>query len=145
MPALSSTMTEGKIVSWVKTEGNKLAKGESVLVVESDKVDIDVESFYDGYLATIIVPEGGSASVGSTIALLAESEDEISLAKAKIPTSTSSSSQETTTPTAAVTEEVVSLVATVAGVSPSHAGPAKIWKETIYPQKNKTIKEQGNR
>ncbi|XP_051139173.1 dihydrolipoyllysine-residue acetyltransferase component 5 of pyruvate dehydrogenase complex, chloroplastic [Andrographis paniculata] len=83
MPALSSTMTEGKIVSWVKSEGDKLAKGESVVVVESDKADMDVESFYDGYLAAIIVDEGLSAAVGSTIALLAETEEEIALAKSK--------------------------------------------------------------
>ncbi|XP_009792010.1 dihydrolipoyllysine-residue acetyltransferase component 5 of pyruvate dehydrogenase complex, chloroplastic [Nicotiana sylvestris] len=132
MPALSSTMTEGKIVSWVKIEGDKLAKGEAVLVVESDKADMDVESFYDGYLATIIVPEGGSAPVGSTIALLAESEDEIALAKAKTPIPTSTSSQETTTPAAAVSEEVVSPVAAAAGVSPSDAGPAKM-ASAVHP------------
>jgi len=44
MPALSSTMTEGKIVSWLKSEGDKITKGESVVVVESDKADMDVES-----------------------------------------------------------------------------------------------------
>ncbi|KAF9670652.1 hypothetical protein SADUNF_Sadunf13G0091100 [Salix dunnii] len=62
MPALSSTMTEGKIVSWVKSEGDKLSKGESVVVVESDKADMDVETFYDGYLAAIMVEEGGVAA-----------------------------------------------------------------------------------
>ncbi|KAI3464407.1 hypothetical protein Pfo_021070 [Paulownia fortunei] len=91
MPALSSTMTEGKIVSWVKSEGDKLSKGESVVVVESDKADMDVESFYDGYLAAIIVDEGLSAAVGSTIALLAETEEEIALAQSK---KTSSSAPE---------------------------------------------------
>ena len=44
MPALSSTMTEGKIISWLKNEGDKITKGESVVVVESDKADMDVES-----------------------------------------------------------------------------------------------------
>ncbi|MCE0481617.1 hypothetical protein HAX54_039492 [Datura stramonium] len=127
MPALSSTMTEGKIVSWVKTEGDKLAKGESVVVVESDKADMDVESFYDGYLATIIVPEGSSAPVGSPIALLAESEDEISLAKSQTPTPTSSSSQET--PAATVTEEVSPVAA---AVSSSDAGPLKM-ASSIHP------------
>ncbi|KAJ8760644.1 hypothetical protein K2173_015311 [Erythroxylum novogranatense] len=87
MPALSSTMTEGKIVSWVKCEGDKLAKGESVVVVESDKADMDVESFYDGYLAAIMVEEGGVASVGSAIALLAETEAEIAEAKSKASSS----------------------------------------------------------
>ncbi|ESQ33333.1 hypothetical protein EUTSA_v10007561mg [Eutrema salsugineum] len=83
MPALSSTMTEGKIVSWVKSEGDKLNKGESVVVVESDKADMDVETFYDGYLAAIMVEEGGVAPVGSAIALLAETEEEIADARAK--------------------------------------------------------------
>uniref|UniRef100_A0A1J3G9G2 Dihydrolipoamide acetyltransferase component of pyruvate dehydrogenase complex n=1 Tax=Noccaea caerulescens TaxID=107243 RepID=A0A1J3G9G2_NOCCA len=83
MPALSSTMTEGKIVSWVRSEGDKLSKGESVVVVESDKADMDVETFYDGYLAAIMVEEGGVAPVGSAIALLAETEEEIADAKAK--------------------------------------------------------------
>jgi pyruvate dehydrogenase E2 component (dihydrolipoamide acetyltransferase) len=81
MPALSSTMTEGKIVSWAKSPGDKVAKGETVVVVESDKADMDVESFYEGYLATIIVPAGGNAPVGSAIALVAETEAEIAVAK----------------------------------------------------------------
>ncbi|XP_050363999.1 dihydrolipoyllysine-residue acetyltransferase component 5 of pyruvate dehydrogenase complex, chloroplastic [Argentina anserina] len=89
MPALSSTMTEGKIVSWVKSEGDKLSKGESVVVVESDKADMDVETFYDGYLASIMVEEGGIAPVGSAIALLAETQDEIAEAKAKASSSSS--------------------------------------------------------
>ncbi|KAJ4877934.1 hypothetical protein Rs2_42952 [Raphanus sativus] len=90
MPALSSTMTEGKIVSWIKTEGEKLAKGESVVVVESDKADMDVETFYDGYLAAIVVGEGETAPVGAAIGLLAESEAEIEEAKNKAASSSSS-------------------------------------------------------
>ncbi|KAK9050838.1 hypothetical protein SSX86_030194 [Deinandra increscens subsp. villosa] len=92
MPALSSTMTEGKIVSWIKSEGDKLSKGESVVVVESDKADMDVETFYDGYLAAIMVEEGGVAAVGSAIALLAETADEIALAVSKAKNDQSSSS-----------------------------------------------------
>jgi pyruvate dehydrogenase E2 component (dihydrolipoamide acetyltransferase) len=83
MPALSSTMTEGKIVSWEKALGDKVEKGETVLIVESDKADMDVESFYSGYLATIIVPAGGTAPVGEAIAFLAETEAEIEAAKQK--------------------------------------------------------------
>ncbi len=81
MPALSSTMTEGKIVSWVKSPGDKVEKGETVVVVESDKADMDVESFYEGYLATIIVEAGDVAPVGAAIALLAETEAEIATAQ----------------------------------------------------------------
>jgi pyruvate dehydrogenase E2 component (dihydrolipoamide acetyltransferase) len=82
MPALSSTMTEGKIVSWVKSPGDKVSKGETVVVVESDKADMDVESFHDGYLAVILVEAGQEAPVGNAIALIAETEAEIEEAKA---------------------------------------------------------------
>lgn len=81
MPALSSTMTEGKIVSWEKSLGDKIEKGETVVIVESDKADMDVESFYEGYLATIIVDAGGVAPVGEAIAFIAETEAEIETAK----------------------------------------------------------------
>jgi pyruvate dehydrogenase E2 component (dihydrolipoamide acetyltransferase) len=52
-----------------------------VVVVESDKADMDVESFYEGYLAVITVPVGESAPVGAAIALVAETEAEIETAK----------------------------------------------------------------
>ncbi|KAJ7943177.1 Dihydrolipoamide acetyltransferase component of pyruvate dehydrogenase complex [Quillaja saponaria] len=90
MPALSSTMTEGKIVSWIKSEGDVLSKGESVVVVESDKADMDVEIFYDGILAAIVVGEGETAPVGAPIGLLAESEEEVAEVKSKASKSTSS-------------------------------------------------------
>lgn len=77
MPALSSTMTEGKIVEWLKNPGDKVERGESVLVVESDKADMDVESFQDGYLAAVLMPAGSTAPVGETIGLIVENQDEI--------------------------------------------------------------------
>jgi pyruvate dehydrogenase E2 component (dihydrolipoamide acetyltransferase) len=83
MPALSSTMTEGKIVSWNVAEGDRLAKGDPVVVVESDKADMDVETFHDGFLAAVLVPAGESAPVDSAIALLAESEEEIPVAQSQ--------------------------------------------------------------
>ncbi len=89
MPALSSTMTEGKIVEWLKKPGEKVGRGESVLVVESDKADMDVESFQDGYLAVVLMPAGSTAPVGETIGLIVETEAEIeevqSSAKAASP------------------------------------------------------------
>lgn len=76
-------MTEGKIVSWIKSEGDVLSKGEAVVVVESDKADMDVETFYAGILAAIVVNDGETAPVGAAIGILAETEDEIAEAKAK--------------------------------------------------------------
>ena len=83
MPALSSTMTEGKIVEWLKNPGDKVERGESVLVVESDKADMDVESFQDGYLAAVLMPAGSTAPVGETIGIIVESENEIESVQAQ--------------------------------------------------------------
>lgn len=77
MPALSSTMKEGRIVSWLKSEGDSIEAGEAIMVVESDKADMDVEAFEDGFLAKIYVGEGESANVGDTVALIVEEEADI--------------------------------------------------------------------
>ena len=82
MPALSSTMKEGKIVSWNKKVGEKVQSGEVLLVVESDKADMDVESFEDGYLAAIYTPAGGSAAVGAVVASLVENAADVSKVQA---------------------------------------------------------------
>ena len=85
MPALSSTMTEGKIVEWLKKPGERVERGESVLVVESDKADMDVEAFQEGFLAAVLMEAGGTAPVGETIGLIVETEAEIAAAKAAAP------------------------------------------------------------
>ena len=83
MPALSSTMVEGKVVAWSKKIGEKVTAGDVLLVVESDKADMDVESFEDGYLAAIYTPEGGSAAVGATVAVLVENVADIASVSSK--------------------------------------------------------------
>nr|CAB3457023.1 unnamed protein product [Digitaria exilis] len=98
MPALSSTMTEGKIVSWTAAEGDRVAKGDPVVVVESDKADMDVETFHDGIVAAVLVPAGGTAPVGAPIALLAESEEEVTLARDRAQALSQGQSQEPPSP-----------------------------------------------
>ena len=88
MPALSSTMTEGKVVEWLKKPGDKVERGESVLVVESDKADMDVESFQAGFLAAVLIPAGTTAPVGETIGLIVETQEEISAVQSKTPAPT---------------------------------------------------------
>ncbi|OIS98464.1 PREDICTED: dihydrolipoyllysine-residue acetyltransferase component 4 of pyruvate dehydrogenase complex, chloroplastic-like [Nicotiana attenuata] len=119
MPALSSTMTEGKIVSWTKSEGDVLSKGESVVVVESDKADMDVETFYGGILAAIVVNEGETAPVGAPIGLLAETEDEIAEAKIRAKGQSATPKLETSPPATTTSEAA-------APAAPKVAGPIKI-------------------
>ncbi len=119
MPALSSTMTEGKIVSWAKSPGDKVEKGETVLVVESDKADMDVESFHNGYLATILVQEGEQAPVGSAIGLLAETQAEIETAKQQAANQATAS-----TPTESKTPEPVAPAASTPEPAAPQPAPA---------------------
>lgn len=118
MPALSSTMTEGKIVSWEKSAGDKVEKGETLVVVESDKADMDVESFHEGYLATIIVEAGQEAPVGSAIAFIAETEAEIEQAKEKA-TAASPSTSAPAAPQPAPVAPAPEPVAAVASATPN--------------------------
>jgi pyruvate dehydrogenase E2 component (dihydrolipoamide acetyltransferase) len=116
MPALSSTMTEGKIVSWTKSPGDKVSKGETLLIVESDKADMDVEAFYDGFLGVMVVPAGESAAVGATIGYLAETEAEIAEAQEKVKgVSTAAPAK----PVAAPVAEPVAAAVTTAPAAPA--------------------------
>jgi pyruvate dehydrogenase E2 component (dihydrolipoamide acetyltransferase) len=136
MPALSSTMTEGKIVSWQKSPGDKVEKGEIVVVVESDKADMDVETFYSGFIATIIVAAGESAPVGSAIALVAETEAEIATAKQQ--------AQGTAQPAAATPAAAPVAVAAATG-APTATATATLRSDrpVVSPRARKLAKEYG--
>jgi pyruvate dehydrogenase E2 component (dihydrolipoamide acetyltransferase) len=71
MPSLSPTMTEGKIVRWMKKAGDKVSSGDIIAEVETDKSNLEIEAYDDGTLARIVVEAGQMAKVGSPIAYLA--------------------------------------------------------------------------
>jgi pyruvate dehydrogenase E2 component (dihydrolipoamide acetyltransferase) len=121
MPALSSTMTEGKIVEWLKQPGDRVERGESVLVVESDKADMDVEAFQEGFLAAVLMPAGGTAPVGETIGLIVETEAEIAEAAAKAPAAPSGAAPAPAAPAPAAPAPAP---APVAAVAPAASAPA---------------------
>src|SRR5262247_2941266 len=68
MPALEMAQETGKIVSWLKKEGESVAKGEILLEVETDKAVVEIEATADGLLAGIKSHEGDVVPVGRTIA-----------------------------------------------------------------------------
>src|SRR5262245_54625071 len=70
MPALEMAQETGKIVSWVKKEGDKVSKGEVLLEVETDKAVVEIEAAADGVLAGVKSHEGDVVPVGTTIAWL---------------------------------------------------------------------------
>ncbi|KFA90227.1 pyruvate dehydrogenase complex dihydrolipoamide acetyltransferase [Archangium violaceum] len=88
MPSLSPTMKEGKIVKWLKKEGDKVSSGEAIAECETDKSNLEIEAYDDGYLLKIVVPEGEMATVGAPIAFLGakgEKVDAGGAAKAAAP------------------------------------------------------------
>ncbi len=68
MPRLSDSMETGKILRWLKKEGDQVKKGEPLVEIESDKANIEVEAYASGKLNKIVVPEGESAPIGAVIA-----------------------------------------------------------------------------
>ena len=77
LPALSPTMTEGKILKWLKKEGDSISSGEAIAEVETDKSNLEVEAFDDGVLLKIIVPEGETGKVGAPIAVIGQKGEKV--------------------------------------------------------------------
>jgi pyruvate dehydrogenase E2 component (dihydrolipoamide acetyltransferase) len=70
MPKLSDTMTEGTLVRWIKKVGDKVAVGDVLAEVETDKATMEMEAFDEGVLSEIYVQDGNKVEVGQKLALL---------------------------------------------------------------------------
>jgi pyruvate dehydrogenase E2 component (dihydrolipoamide acetyltransferase) len=72
MPKLSDTMTEGKLISWKKSVGEKVERGDILAEVETDKANMELEAFTSGTLLETRVKPGDMAPVGTVIAIVGE-------------------------------------------------------------------------
>src|SRR5512132_1192769 len=78
MPALSPTMTEGKIARWIKSEGDAVRAGDVLAEIETDKATMEVEAVDEGVLAKIVIPEGTDhVAVNTPIAVIAENGEDV--------------------------------------------------------------------
>lgn len=75
MPKLSDTMTEGRLISWKKSVGEKVERGDILAEVETDKANMELESFSSGILLETRVKPGEMALVGTVIAIVGEAGD----------------------------------------------------------------------
>jgi pyruvate dehydrogenase E2 component (dihydrolipoamide acetyltransferase) len=82
MPALEMAQETGKIVSWVKKEGESVSKGEILLEVETDKAVVEIEATADGVLAGVKSQEGDVVPVGTTIAWLVSPGEQVPVEQA---------------------------------------------------------------
>src|SRR5688572_16880486 len=72
MPQLGETVTEGTITKWFKAVGDEVAQDEVLFEVSTDKVDSEVPSPAAGFLSEILVQEGDTVDVGTTLAVLSD-------------------------------------------------------------------------
>jgi pyruvate dehydrogenase E1 component beta subunit len=86
MPALSPTMTEGKLARWLKKAGDKVKSGDVIAEIETDKATMEVEAVDEGVLTSILVPEGTeNVAVNSVIAELDGGAGSAQAAPASVP------------------------------------------------------------
>src|SRR5262245_44829149 len=85
MPKLSDTMEEGRILKWLKAPGDRVAVGEALAEVETDKATMELEAYDAGVLAEVRVAEGDSAPVGAVIAVLPDAAKPASQAAKPAP------------------------------------------------------------
>jgi pyruvate dehydrogenase E2 component (dihydrolipoamide acetyltransferase) len=78
MPKLSEAMETGKVIKWLKKEGDRVQGGDILAEIETDKADVEMEAFGSGVLRKILVPDGQRAPVGALIAVIAEPDEDIS-------------------------------------------------------------------
>ena len=75
MPQLGLTMEEGSVTSWLKKPGEWVEKGDALFIVETDKIEMEVESMGKGYLGAIQVELGVKVPVGTLLATLNDEPD----------------------------------------------------------------------
>ena len=85
MPKLSDAMETGKVIKWIKKEGESVRGGDVIAEVETDKANVEIEAFGSGVLRKIIVGEGGQVPVGDLIGVIAEPSDDISTLAVSAP------------------------------------------------------------
>ncbi len=126
MPALSPTMTEGKLARWLKTEGDPVRAGDVIAEIETDKATMEVEAVDEGRLARILVPEGTEGvAVNTPIAVLAANGEDVSA----------------TTPSPAPSPASRPAPAAVAAPTPAPAAAAPAEDKDWGPTKPITVRE----
>ena len=123
MPRLSDTMTEGTVATWLKKVGDKISEGDILAEIETDKATMEFESFNEGTLLYIGIPEGETAPVDSLLAIIGDEGEDVSaliagktapVSEETKPATEKTETAEETITTAEVKKEETTTVAPVA-------------------------------
>ena len=105
MPRLSDTMTEGTVAAWLKKVGDKISEGDILAEIETDKATMEFESFNEGTLLYIGIPEGETAPVDSLLAIIGKEGEDVSALIAGGGAATPAAAESTTAPAEEKTTE----------------------------------------
>jgi pyruvate/2-oxoglutarate dehydrogenase complex dihydrolipoamide acyltransferase (E2) component len=72
MPKYGMTMEEGTVTRWLKAEGDPVEKGEFLVEIMADKAEMEVESYLEGVLLRILIPEGETVPCGTPLCWIGE-------------------------------------------------------------------------
>ena len=125
MPKLSMTMEEGELISWVKHEGDQVRAGDVIAEVNSDKVEMEVESPADGTLVRLTAAEGEVVPVGAPIATLETESEDLLGGILDAPPSTAETPP-STAETAAEEEKTAAETETAGATREAPAGPTPV-------------------
>ena len=121
MPQLSDTMSSGKILTWKKKEGDQISRGDILAEVETDKANLEIESFFNGTLLKIMVPASSTAKVGEVIAVIGAAGESVAAGSTSAVTTTAPTTPATPAPVAAPKAAPVSPQLAAAPTAPSVA------------------------
>jgi pyruvate dehydrogenase E2 component (dihydrolipoamide acetyltransferase) len=131
IPMLGVTVEKGKIVEWLKNEGDTVARSESIFIVEADKVTTEVESPASGILAKILIPAGKEVPVLTLVGLITAPGEELSDDYAVDPLA------------APPTREVAAVESEAAAISAAPVAAAADGPVAIVPAARKLAMEKG--
>ncbi len=136
MPALEMAQETGKIISWLKQEGDSITKGEPLLEIETDKIVVEIEAPADGVLAGVKAREGAEVPVGQTIAwIVAVGEAVPAESEVTAPAARTMTEKPRPAPAAAP--------AAAAVAAPAAAGPSPSGGARISPKARRIAQERG--
>ena len=126
MEALSPTMEEGKLVKWLKNEGDAVKTGDPIGEVETDKAIMELVARGDGVLRKRLVNEGDSVAVGTLVGVIAAADENIEalLSAAPAPAPSAPAVAQSDSPTVGQSDRTATAPAAPAAAAPPAAAPA---------------------
>jgi pyruvate dehydrogenase E2 component (dihydrolipoamide acetyltransferase) len=151
MPKGSDTMEEGKVLKWLKNEGDAISTGDAIVEIETDKVNMEVEAMGSGILRKILVPAGSGVPVGTLMGVIAKADEDISglLKPVGAPAATAAdhgkppSAPATQSSTSTKAAATVASAPAVGGTAPPPSAPANGGRIFASPLAKRMAKDLG--